>query len=329
MGLRGASSLEYLFLTGIALSALALIIVISMNTGSDSIRVTQAKDSVEKLGLSADYVYSLGPGSRETVSVLMPQGIEFISISSNRIHMRITLSSGSSDVYAKANGKLLGKIPTSAGAHKITITTLLDGSVLFGDSSLDCSPARISQNIPFGGAGSSIVTIRNIAQSDVSNLSASRTGSVSNISTNSQPSPSSIAPNGTSTFTLQFTGSPVGIYSGIVEVSASNGTSCFTEISANVYNQTVSQFNASDNMPPSVTLAVSPNCQDLGLSVMADDTNSGGNAITRCEYQVDAGSWNYMLPDDISYDSPLEYAHAPLGARRAISSATSFMPRAT
>ena len=92
MGLRGASSIEYLFITGIAISALAIIVLISMNTGSDSIRVAQAKDSVEKLALPADYVYSLGPGSRETVSVYLPQGIDFINISEDRIHMRVALS---------------------------------------------------------------------------------------------------------------------------------------------------------------------------------------------------------------------------------------------
>jgi uncharacterized protein (UPF0333 family) len=141
MHMKGLSSIEYLFVTGLGIAALALVIVIIMNTGNDSMRLAQAKEAVDALAKSADYVYSLGPCSQETVGVYLPQGIRSINASGNTIRMTVALSAGDSDVYAKTNGMLNGTIRGEQGAQKVTITSTQNktwNGVTLGNASADC-----------------------------------------------------------------------------------------------------------------------------------------------------------------------------------------------
>ncbi|VVB98829.1 von Willebrand factor type A domain protein [uncultured archaeon] len=310
--MKGASSIEYLFVTGIALAALSIFIVISMNISNDSIRIAQAKNAVETLAKSADYVNSLGAGSKETVSVFLPKGVGAIDVFNNTVHMRVALSSGDSDVYAKGNGKLVGKVDPVPGEQRVPITALPDGRVLFGDALLDCTPARISLNIPYNGANSSGVKIQNIALYPLSNLTATVTGSVSSIATYPQPSPQSLAPGENATLSLQFSpGGSTGIYSGLLNVEGSNGSSCYTELFINSFDNSTVPQNASDNIPPYVHLSLFGVCQSLALNAVADDTGRGDNFIANCEYAVDGGTWSLMSPADGAWlDSKIELANA-------------------
>lgn len=308
---KGATSIEYLFISGIAIGALAIIMMIGTSMGNDSIRVAQAKDTVETLAKSADYVYSLGPGTKDTVSVYLPKGIRILDVSDDRVHMRVSLSSGDSDVYAKTHGKLVGAVPSIAGKQSVTITALPDGSVLFGEALLECSPARISLNVPYDGTGSAEINVTNIAAFNITGLSASINGSASAIATFSGPAPADVESGNTSTLGLQFDpGGVAGIYSGIARVDGGNGSSCFTELHVNAYNTSASG-NASDTVPPFVQLWLACGTP-MKLNVYADDSYAGGSAIMMCTYSTDGGSFSWMPPVDGAYDSPIEWSNASL-----------------
>ena len=324
MAMKGLSSIEYLFVTGLALMALVAVAIISTNIGSDSIRVTQTRDTVEKLANSADYVYSLGPGSKETVSVSLPSGVKFITVSDDRIHARVALSSGDSDVYAKSKGaRLIGAVAALAGQQQVTITALSDGSVLFGNALLLCDPARVSLNV--NKTSTDRFTLVNVTNIDYENnqtftgLSASVSGSVRNITVQPEPtvSPDQLAPGNRTQVRLDF--NPAGeqeIYSGMLQVQGSNNSRCFSEIFVNTYDQKEeSGLNTADNRSPDLKLEY---CGQGELRVSADDTwgetEPNYNAIVSCSYMVDDGDWSSnMTPVPPSYYGwPIVYVSASL-----------------
>lgn len=82
---KAQSSLEQLLTLGISLTFITAIFYFAFNFASDSTRVAQAQDTINKLGKSADYVYALGPLSKSTINIYVPAGVQIINISGNRI----------------------------------------------------------------------------------------------------------------------------------------------------------------------------------------------------------------------------------------------------
>ena len=143
-----------MILVAIGLTLVAAIFVVSVGTASDSIRIAQAKDSAEKIAKTADYVYSLGPGAKETISLYMPKGVQFVNTSGNRVQIRVSLSSGDSDIFVSTRGQIIGTIQPTEQLQEITLTSSASGNVVIGGQFLSCSPASISRNIFQGDVAS-------------------------------------------------------------------------------------------------------------------------------------------------------------------------------
>ncbi|MEM2963225.1 MAG: hypothetical protein QXN01_01905, partial [Candidatus Anstonellales archaeon] len=107
---KGQASLEYLIITALGISLIASLFYFGINYSTDNIRSTLAKTTVEKLSREVDYIHSLGPGSRESINIYIPEGTTKFSISGNTIHMQIALSSGISDVFSNTQAQLIGSL---------------------------------------------------------------------------------------------------------------------------------------------------------------------------------------------------------------------------
>lgn len=129
---KGQTSIEQLLITGISLTFIALLFYVSMTFVSDNIRITQANDAIMKLKNAADYVYSTGPGSKTTVLLIIPEGVQFINASGKRIDMRFSISSGESDAFVNTKANVNGTITTTGGAQTITVTLTNSSIVQFG-----------------------------------------------------------------------------------------------------------------------------------------------------------------------------------------------------
>jgi hypothetical protein len=127
--LKGQVSLEILFTTAIGLTFVALAFFYSMTSASDTIRITQASDAVNKIARAADLVYALGPGSKTTVEVLMPSGITNTTIDSRRVLIRVSLSSGTNDVFAFPRENVSGSLTDHSGRQRVTLTANSSGSI--------------------------------------------------------------------------------------------------------------------------------------------------------------------------------------------------------
>ena len=314
---RGLASIEYLFVAGLSLSALAVIIIVGMGMGNDSVRVTQAKDTVDSLGKAADYVYALGPGSKETVSVWLPQGIIFVNASGNQLHMRVGLSSGETDVYAKTNGQLIGGIRPIAGAQEVTITAIGNGRVLIGRPGLACEPAAMTRTIPQGGTGTASIIVTNTAGYNITGIAAGKSGAISAMTDVTQPA-SALAPGASSSVGLAFSvpaAQAVGSYGGLITVAGSNESECSSSITL-----FVTRPGAPDTVGPVVTninhAPPAPHtCSQITITASADDTGTGNSPILGCQLELDgSGIWNSVQAGDGAYDEPQEDIAYPLGS---------------
>ena len=68
--MKGQASLEQLIITSLGIGFVALMFYFLINLATDNIRTAQAKDAISKLAHTSDYIYSLGPGSKDQVEVL-------------------------------------------------------------------------------------------------------------------------------------------------------------------------------------------------------------------------------------------------------------------
>jgi len=123
--MRAQAAVDYFAIISVALLILIpLILYINqLLTGyRDDTRISMAKDTVNKLGENADWVYSQGSPAKMTLdSIYIPEGIEEISLDNNMILFRIKTSSGVSDVYYETVSPLDGSVPSKAGYYPISL----------------------------------------------------------------------------------------------------------------------------------------------------------------------------------------------------------------
>ena len=305
MNLRGQYALEQMVVITLALVIIAALFAFSMNAASDGARTSQAKDTAERIAKAADSAYSLGPGSRSTVSITMPQGVELVNISNKRVLVRVATSSGKADAFASTRGQLIGSISTSANQQEITLTVLPSGDIAVGRTMLICSPSSFTKTIRQGESASDTLTLMNVWAYRVSTFTASISGVSDMVSNGTLPS--SIEGEASSPVTLSFSvagGKPVGAYTGSITVNASNASSCTSSITVFVTSSA-----APDTLGPTVIgFSTSPSNITVAIAVTVDataiDTN---NTVAGCAIALDnSGVWNAMSATDGSFSSPSE-----------------------
>jgi uncharacterized protein (UPF0333 family) len=117
--MHGQASLEQLFVTALGITFVGIMFFLSVTMSGDTIRSVQASDTVERLAKTADLVYAMGPGSRMSTEVLIPDNIRAVNISSNRILIRISLTGGDSDIFAYSKAQLNGTLTRNPGRHTV------------------------------------------------------------------------------------------------------------------------------------------------------------------------------------------------------------------
>lgn len=323
---KGQASLEQLIILGIALTFVAAAFYIAISMSSDNIRAVQANDMVNKLSTSADYVYSMGAGSRETVSIYVPEGVVHTDIDNNTVKVRISQTSGESDIYEDAKPALIGSIPTTPGHHEVLVTHMESGKVMFGKNMLYCSPVALTKSFIQGQNGTDSIFIKNVGDFVLENISARVEGDVTDLMTLSQPA-SMLNQLESTNSGLNFTVAPEkkpGSYSGLVTVTADvvgNNMTSTAECSSLVTVFVISSTPPDTEGPPVIFIGHSPRNPSVYSTVTiratADDETTGDSIIETCQVELDgSGIWNEMIPTDGAYDDSREgvkYTFSPLG----------------
>ena len=235
--MKAQASLEQLVVIAAALAFIGVAFYFASSYSSDSVTIAQAQDAVQRLAAGSDYVYSLGPNSKEYVTIYIPSNVLNISVIGNTVRFQVPVSSGGvTDVYATSKASLIGALPAYRGEQKILIEYLANGKVSLGEAGLDCSPQLIMRSFNVSQAGSDTITVTNNANYQITGINAALSGSTSEFTTVSSPG-SQIDPGNSETFTVYYNipaNQDTGVYGGMVNVGSGNDGSCLTQLTIQV-----------------------------------------------------------------------------------------------
>jgi len=78
IGKKGQVSTEYMVVTGFILAVVTVIFAYSYVSNSETIKVNQASNALDRMVNKADLVYALGPDNNHFVFVTFPEGVQMI-----------------------------------------------------------------------------------------------------------------------------------------------------------------------------------------------------------------------------------------------------------
>ena len=127
--MKAQVAVEYLMLIGMALIIALPLFYYAISESSNTIKLNQAEDAVNSIAMAADSAYSLGPGTKKYVNVVVPGGVEQSSIDGKAIKLKVSLFGSVADIYARSKANLLGGFPLTKGHHRISVEALDSGYV--------------------------------------------------------------------------------------------------------------------------------------------------------------------------------------------------------
>lgn len=136
--MRGQSSFEYIILMGMILVILIPVFYYSTRESSQNINVNQGNDVVNSVANTVNSIYSLGPGNKEYIQVVIPGGIESVNIEGNEVAIKMHAFGDAADIFATTIANVTGQIPTRKGPALISIEVLDSGVVLIGSPDTFC-----------------------------------------------------------------------------------------------------------------------------------------------------------------------------------------------
>lgn len=115
---------EYLIIVSFVLMVLIPYILYLTNMSqsfSEDNTLTVASDSVQKIGQTADLVYSRGEPAKLKISILIPSNVEDISFIGKTMTWKVKTSSGVSDIYYNSVATLKGSLPKTPGYYNVIV----------------------------------------------------------------------------------------------------------------------------------------------------------------------------------------------------------------
>jgi|GEM_PF-1431512 len=243
-GLRGQASLEQIILIAVLLAFITAVFVLAANYSANTTGVLQAQDTVNQLTAAADFVYALGPNSKEYVTVYLPNGLSDWNITGKAIILTMQTTAGNTDVFSYSKANLVGALPAYGGTQKILVEYLPSGVVRIGEGSLYCSPPTISRGFTAGNSSTDTITISNIGNDNITGMGAVLSGGGGSLTSIGDVVPPDLAPGQNATLAVNYD-IPVsavgGVYGAMVTVSSESGDSCSSQITLSVNSQSTCQ----------------------------------------------------------------------------------------
>ncbi|HQT44984.1 MAG TPA: hypothetical protein PLO51_03340, partial [Candidatus Micrarchaeota archaeon] len=234
--MKAQSSIEQLIVIATALAFITIAFYIAATMSAESIKIAQAQDSVERLAAAADYVYSLGPNSKEYVTVFLPQGILSTNTSGKRIVFQVGTATGATDIFADTHADLTGTIEPTQGRQNVLVEYLPTGKVRLGEAGLTCYPSYIVKTLDAGASGQDALVFSNNADFNVSGITSNYTGSANSFSSMGSV-PTYLATMDSANTTLSYNipaQTQSGVYGGVIALDSANGGACTVQVSYKV-----------------------------------------------------------------------------------------------
>lgn len=152
-------SLEYLLVTGLIFVLIIPIFYYSLRESTEQIRFNQAESAVITLARTADSVYTLGPGSRDYVEIMIPPGVAGYVINDTEVSLIMERAGSNSEISYFSQAMLTGSLPTTAGTYTIPVEMLESGIVQIGFGN-DTMPPIIVYTYPRGRITFNDITLK-------------------------------------------------------------------------------------------------------------------------------------------------------------------------
>ena len=128
--MKAQIAVEYLIIVAVVLGIAITLFYYTTVYSSESISINQAKESVETLARTIDYVYALGPGAQTSVVIEVPSNAVYGYVTQNEVGFKISVGVQVTDVYEVTKASVSGSLPTTPGRYTILVTSTEAGVVV-------------------------------------------------------------------------------------------------------------------------------------------------------------------------------------------------------
>src|SRR3989304_3741368 len=100
--MKAQASAEYFIIVAVALLILAPIILYANQTiasSQEELKISTARNAVDRIGEAADLVYTQGSPAKTTMTIFIPDNVNYTLISNKTVQITLRTSAGRVDVY--------------------------------------------------------------------------------------------------------------------------------------------------------------------------------------------------------------------------------------
>ena|SRR3989344_7035686 len=127
--IKGQAALEYLFVVGLVLMILIPLSNLAFKRANVSVTLSDASTAINLIAKTADEVFFLGPGNKNTIDIYFPSSISNISITNNEIIFNLNIFEENTEVFQISKANLSGNLTNFKGVHIVVIEHLDSGIV--------------------------------------------------------------------------------------------------------------------------------------------------------------------------------------------------------
>jgi uncharacterized protein (UPF0333 family) len=115
-------AVEYMWITGLLLLGVLFIFYYTSGETLIKTRLDAANDAVNAIASTANFIGVMEHGSKTRIWVKIPRGVVSTSVANSEALITMRSFNGQeTDVFAKSDFELEGKIPDSAGIYNLNI----------------------------------------------------------------------------------------------------------------------------------------------------------------------------------------------------------------
>jgi len=124
--MKSQAAIEYLVLVSLIIFFLIPLLYYSTSESANTIKLNDAQDAIQSLVKTADYVYALGPGTKTTVLITIPDGVYNVSMKGHEVILNLA---GYGEVVGKSKANLTGNLSNLKGSYQVRVELLDNGVV--------------------------------------------------------------------------------------------------------------------------------------------------------------------------------------------------------
>ena len=134
-GSRGQLAIEYLVITGFLLIVVGVLSGFSLISFNENTNIVKAESCVTRITNQANWVASLGNGSKVFFEIDVPYGVQSFFLTGKSANLVLSTSFGDTQIYDYARINISPLILITTQGKKNLSVTFLDGNVVVNEES--------------------------------------------------------------------------------------------------------------------------------------------------------------------------------------------------